>query len=68
MSVLTGGDSVDGYRMAGIPDGLGAFKSNKGNFTLLMNQELPSIRVRCGNTAVLARSSRAGPPTAPTCR
>jgi hypothetical protein len=49
MSVLTTGDAVnfkpDGvtpYRMAGIPDGLGAFDNGDGTFTLLMNHELTS--------------------------
>jgi hypothetical protein len=40
VSILTVGDSIDGYRMVGIPDGLGAFASSNGNFTLLMNHEL----------------------------
>ena len=39
-SILTVGDSVGGYRMVGIPDGLGAFKSGHGEFTLLMNHEI----------------------------
>src|SRR5439155_430807 len=39
-SILTTGDSVGGYRMVGIPDGLGAFKSGHGEFTLLMNHEI----------------------------
>lgn len=39
-SLLTVGDSVGGYRMAGIPDGLGAFDNGDGTFTLLMNHEL----------------------------
>jgi hypothetical protein len=39
-SLLTTGDSVGGYRMAGIPDGLGAFDNGDGTFTLLMNHEL----------------------------
>lgn len=39
-SVLTVGDSVGGYRMAGIPDGLGAFDNGDGTFTLLSNHEL----------------------------
>ena len=46
-SILTVGDAVnyksDGatpYRMAGIPDGLGAFDNGDGTFTLLMNHEL----------------------------
>ncbi|HUS37011.1 MAG TPA: hypothetical protein VM680_16825 [Verrucomicrobiae bacterium] len=47
MSVLSVGDAVnfksDGitpYRLAGIPDGLGAFDNGDGTFTLLVNQEL----------------------------
>lgn len=46
-SLLTTGDQVgvkdDGvtpWRMAGIPDGLGAFDNNDGTFTVLMNHEL----------------------------
>lgn len=39
-SVLTVGDTIGGYRMTGIPDGLGAFDNNDGTFTLLMNHEL----------------------------
>ncbi|MDX2114061.1 MAG: hypothetical protein SFZ24_00390 [Planctomycetota bacterium] len=40
-SILTVGDNIGGYRMVGIPDGLGAFQ-NAGarDFTLLMNHEL----------------------------
>ena len=48
-SVLTTGDSVDGYRMAGIPDGLGAFDNGDGTFTVLMNHEL-------GSTAGIVRA------------
>ncbi len=40
--VLTAGDAVNGYRMAGIPDGLGAFDNGDGTFTVLMNHELPA--------------------------
>ena len=46
-SILTVGDSVnnkpDGitpYRLAGIPDGLGAFDNGDGTFTLLVNHEI----------------------------
>ncbi len=39
-SILTVGDSVDGYRMVGIPDGLGAYKDKAGEFQLFMNHEL----------------------------
>ena len=38
--LITVGDSIDGYRMAGIPDGLGAFDNADGRFTVLMNHEL----------------------------
>ncbi len=41
-SLLTVGDSVGGYRMVGIPDGLGAYDNNNGSITLLMNHELGS--------------------------
>src|SRR6476469_79369 len=47
-SILTVGDSVGGYRMVGIPDGLGAFDNGDGTFTLLMNHEL-------GNTVGVTR-------------
>ncbi len=39
-AILTVGDAVDGYRMVGVPDGLGAFGNGDGTFTLLMNHEL----------------------------
>src|SRR5262245_12367578 len=38
-SILSTGDSVGGYRMAGIPDGLGAYDNGDGTFTVLMNHE-----------------------------
>jgi hypothetical protein len=38
--LLTVGDSVGGYRMVGIPDGLGVFDNADGTFTVLMNHEL----------------------------
>jgi hypothetical protein len=40
VAILTTGDSVGGYRMVGIPDGLGPFRSGHKEFTLLMNHEL----------------------------
>jgi hypothetical protein len=40
ISILTASDTIDGYRMVGIPDGLGAFRDGARNFTLLMNHEL----------------------------
>src|SRR5262249_43434290 len=42
-AILTVGDSVNGYRMVGIPDGLGAFDNGDDRtFTVLMNHELPA--------------------------
>ena len=42
-SILTVGDAgaqTPGYRMVGIPDGLGAYDNGNGTFTVLMNHEL----------------------------
>ena len=39
-SLLTVGDRVGGYRMVGIPDGLGAYRDGGNRLTLLMNHEL----------------------------
>ena len=39
-SILSVKDDVNGYKMVGIPDGLGAYDNNDGTFTLLMNHEL----------------------------
>lgn len=48
-SLLTVGDGVGGYKMVGIPDGLGAYDNGDGTFTVLMNHEL-------GDTAGIARA------------
>jgi hypothetical protein len=39
-SLLSVGDSAGGYRMVGIPDGLGAYRDDGDRLTLLMNHEL----------------------------
>lgn len=39
-SILTVGDTVGGYPMAGIADGLGAYDSGDDTFTILMNHEI----------------------------
>lgn len=40
-SILTVGDSIGGYRMVGIPDGMGAWQNDgQTNFNLVMNHEL----------------------------
>ncbi|MGN6647849.1 MAG: esterase-like activity of phytase family protein [Cytophaga sp.] len=48
-SILSVKDDVNGYKMVGIPDGLGAFDNGNGTFTLLMNHEL-------GDTKGVARA------------
>src|SRR5262245_60625408 len=58
-SILTTGDSVAGYRMAGIPDGLGAFDNGDGTFTVLMHHEIPSnlgvVRAHGGKGAFVSK-------------
>jgi hypothetical protein len=61
-SILTVGDqaSVGGYRMVGIPDGLGAFRSGHGEFTLLMNHEITAqtpgiVRAHGSNGAFVSK-------------
>jgi hypothetical protein len=45
-SILSAGDAVGSYTMAGIPDGLGAFDNGDNTFTLLMNHEFgPTVGV-----------------------
>lgn len=41
-SILTTGDDIAGYRMGGIPDGLGVYDNGDGTMTVLMNHELGS--------------------------
>jgi hypothetical protein len=43
-SLLTTGDAVGGYRMAGLPDGLGAYDNGNGTFTVLMTHEISASR------------------------
>jgi hypothetical protein len=58
-SILTAGDTVNGYRMAGTPDGLGAFDNGDGTFTLLVNHEFGSAagvpRAHGGTGAFVSR-------------
>lgn len=42
-SLLTAGDTIRGYKMAGTPDGLGAFDNHDGTFTVLMNHEFGAL-------------------------
>ncbi len=44
VSILSANDSVGGYKMSGVPDGLGAYDNGDGTFTLLMNHELQSTQ------------------------
>ena len=53
-SILTTGDAVrNGYRMSGIPDGLGAYDNGDGTITVLMNHEIDSA-----NGAVRAHGAK----------
>ena len=58
-SVLTVGNSVNGYRMTGIPDGLGAFDNGDGTISVLMNHELGAdkskVRGHGGKGAFVSR-------------
>ena len=43
-SILTTGDAArNGYRMSGIPDGLGAYDNGDGTITVLMNHEIDNL-------------------------
>lgn len=60
VSLLTAGNTVrSGYRMAGIPDGLGAFDNGDGTITVLMNHELSAgrsiVRGHGGHGAFVSR-------------
>jgi hypothetical protein len=48
-SILTVGDTIGGYRMVGIPDGMGALGNTDGSFDLFLNHEL-------GSSAGIARA------------
>ncbi len=52
-SVLTAGDTVNGYRMVGIPDGIGAWDNGDSTWTLILNHELGN-----SNGAIRAHGSR----------
>jgi RTX calcium-binding nonapeptide repeat (4 copies) len=58
-SILTVGDSIGGYKMAGIPDGLGAYDNGDGTFTVLMNHEiaggLGAVRAHGANGAFVSQ-------------
>lgn len=41
-SILTAGDVVKGYTMAGIPDGMGVLGDDEGLFRLFVNHEIPA--------------------------
>jgi Bacterial protein of unknown function (DUF839)/Domain of unknown function (DUF4114) len=59
-SIITVGDAApNGYKMVGIPDGLGAFDNGDGTFTVLMNHEIGS------SAAVAATETTPAIPAAP---
>lgn len=59
VALLTVGDAVGGYRLAGIPDGLGAFSNHDGTFTVLLNHELGAtagvVRAHGGRGSFVSR-------------
>jgi hypothetical protein len=61
VAILTVGEAAaNGYRMVGIPDGLGAFRSGPKEFTLLMNHEITAgapgiVRAHGSNGAFVSR-------------
>ena len=59
-AVLSVGEAAqNGYRMAGVPDGLGAFDNGDGTLTVLMNHEFPAdkgvVRAHGGKGAFVSR-------------
>ncbi|MEY4810623.1 MAG: hypothetical protein RI986_961 [Planctomycetota bacterium] len=40
VSIITVGDTIGGYQMLGIPDGMGAFNNSDGSFTLTVAHEI----------------------------
>lgn len=42
--LITTGEAVGGYKLAGLPDGQGAFDNGDGTFTLLVNHEMGADR------------------------
>ena len=58
-SILTTGDEVGGYRLAAIPDGLGAYDNGNGTFTLLVDHEIPeTVDVRRAHGGIGATISQ----------
>jgi hypothetical protein len=57
--ILSAGDTIGGYQMSGIPDGLGAYKSGGDQLTILMNHEFgrsfPLPPVNPGTDARISR-------------
>ena len=58
-SLLTTGNEIGGYRLAGVPDGLGAFDNGDGTITLLVNHEIDggfgTVRAHGGRGAFVSR-------------
>jgi hypothetical protein len=58
VAILTVGDSIGGYRLVGIPDGLGAYHSHGHEFTVVMNHEIAGTLGAVRKHENLSRSSR----------
>lgn len=66
-AILTTGDSVNGYRFAGIPDGLAAFENDDDEdgygddtFTVLVNHEIGTDRTTGAPLGIVRRHGSAG--------
>ena len=42
-SILTANESIKGYKMTGVPDGMGAYDNNDGTFTMVLNHEISNV-------------------------
>ncbi|MFO0797995.1 MAG: hypothetical protein U0804_10990 [Gemmataceae bacterium] len=67
VAIISAGETaVNGYRMAGTPDGLGAFDNGDGTFTVLMNHEFSTSQAvgvaRAHNAALLTDGNAATNP------
>ena len=58
VALITTGNTIKGYAMTGVPDGLGAFDNQDGTITVLMNHEIEaghgSTRQHGGNGAFVS--------------
>jgi hypothetical protein len=74
--ILSAGDTIGGYQMSGIPDGLGAYKDGHHSVQLLMNHELgrsfpavpPGVDARISKLTIDRKTHGARPSTSSRAR